>query len=528
MATFNSLPIELLIMIATNLGLDLDYNRKKRRRALCSMAKVGRSCGAAAQEVLHQSVAIFLPDPPERGSRVLSPIAQLARTLLKRPDLAKKVLCLYIEFLQYHRVDHTTACSLELSRFAGQWSPCDCGWSKIADLCGRCIQSHCPDAKQGQEWSRSTSKGNPNSLIGVILACVTGVETITLIPMERNYQFSRPVESLVDIQQMTGGYSNRDLGSFVRLIPGLKNAKNLHVEGSVTWPLFALPNIQYLRIGMRSEMFWEMVPPSILIPPAEGLTAATWTLSNLTVDMNIDILDNPSEYPSDFHDLFGELMERLNNLICLHVYLSSPHSGRTYSTWPTTGFQHLVDKIKSESLSILIIDEFDLDEGKLETMWGEGFCRTVDSIRTLEDLPSLKRLVAPQEAFMCVEPTWTVCPLPNSLEEIGVLDSTDALNRWAQSLVTDKSRALLTDLKKVTLWPVKEEKNLVPDYRLEDSPDYDFSETSSLAPTWHDDETESVSWKTDWMVHGHIWSLVGHVGIDVSLEEPSNRGWCRE
>jgi hypothetical protein len=102
MTQLDDIPNELLLNIA-NQFVDGPQPIRQAQHDLCSLALSSRHYKAIAQEVLHSSVAIRAPAVEACLSNTqmakpvgLSRIALLCRTLLRRPDLAKKVRQLHV------------------------------------------------------------------------------------------------------------------------------------------------------------------------------------------------------------------------------------------------------------------------------------------------------------------------------------------------------------------------------------------------------------------------------------------------
>jgi len=70
---------------------------------------------------------------------------------------------------------------------------------------------------------------------------------------------------------------------------------------------------------------------------------------------------------------------------------------------------------------------------------------------TLSNLPNVRRLVLPQEALIGTHAQgWQPAPLPENVEELGVIDSTRLLNHFARHVLEYPSE--YPNLKRISLW----------------------------------------------------------------------------
>ncbi|KAF2027700.1 hypothetical protein EK21DRAFT_71479 [Setomelanomma holmii] len=65
----------------------------------------------------------------------------------------------------------------------------------------------------------------------------------------------------------------------------------------------------------------------------------------------------------------------------------------------------------------------------------ECWIYTLTPARPITHLSHLRQIVACQELFFCVSGFFNMCDLPASIEEIGVVDTTFALHRWAEAIL---------------------------------------------------------------------------------------------
>jgi hypothetical protein len=85
-------------------------------------------------------------------------------------------------------------------------------------------------------------------------------------------------------------------------------------------------------------------------------------------------------------------------------------------------------------------------------------------ITTLAQLPKLRTLTAPQEAFFSVDEDFTTCQLPKTIERIAIIDSTRAANRFAKHILQNRTK--WPDLTTIRLCLSREIGYLALDYRV--------------------------------------------------------------
>lgn len=222
------------------------------------------------------------------------------------------------------------------------------------------------------------------------------------------------------------------------------------------------------------------VPDFARISESNG---SSCVIKKLTVQVPIEFL-----YDGNSKDLiFGYLptaVSKSPHLEHLALQLTrKANIGKYPGTDIRRSYHTLVRDLDSVSITTLIIDACDVEAGAVRRC-REDFFENLHPIESLRGFPNLRRIVAPQEAFIRVEGRlWVksippfVDPtmlLPPGIETVEVIDSTSALNHWAVSLfdqwnaVTGVKVSSLKKLIKVILWCDRWYPTLVPDYRVDE------------------------------------------------------------
>jgi hypothetical protein len=142
----------------------------------------------------------------------------------------------------------------------------------------------------------------------------------------------------------------------------------------------------------------------------------------------------------------------------------------------------LLRSICSSSLDTLIIDTYDINRAAV-CQCRNDFLEAIYPLSSLDGLLNLHRIVAPQEAFIqvndglysdsIVKGIHPITLLPASIKRIEIIDSTTALNSWAEKILnvyqdnTDYRVSMLCTLEKIVLRCNGWYPTLVPNYRTE-------------------------------------------------------------
>ncbi|KAF1848708.1 uncharacterized protein K460DRAFT_403979 [Cucurbitaria berberidis CBS 394.84] len=145
-------------------------------------------------------------------------------------------------------------------------------------------------------------------------------------------------------------------------------------------------------------------------------------------------------------------------------------------------YQTLIRSLSSKSVEELIIDTCDIEASAVRKC-PVDFFESLHPINSLSGFPCLRRIVAPQEAFIRVESSlWKrkntgfgapTCLLPDTIETVEIIDSTTTLNMWAIRILdasmaaTGLKVSTLSHLSKVVLWCDRWYPTIVPDYRTD-------------------------------------------------------------
>jgi hypothetical protein len=127
-----------------------------------------------------------------------------------------------------------------------------------------------------------------------------------------------------------------------------------------------------------------------------------------------------------------------------------------------------MNKISSPDVEMLVINTSPLNDLEIaveesdawydwrrqQDPWAElrymRWTQQLTPIESLTPFTKLRKIVAAQEAFFSVDESFSVCELPASVEEIGMVDTTCAIDRWLRWMLENKYT--YPNLKIITFW----------------------------------------------------------------------------
>lgn len=250
------------------------------------------------------------------------------------------------------------------------------------------------------------------------------------------------------------------------------------------WATMCSPNLKKVEISLDVDncgRFEFDLPECAKIP--EEYTGQC-SITSLTAQVPIEFLYTANSYDRIF-EYIPTVLRCAPALKHLSLQLKrEPDDGPCPGNDIKRSYQTLVRSLRSTSLEELIIDSCDIDANAVRNC-PVDFFESLRPIDSLHGLPNLRRIVAPQEAFMRVEGSLrknttagSIAPtslFPETIETIEIIDSTTALGIWAIEILDAWSPttaafkvSTLPHLSKLVLWCDRWYPTLVPDYRTDE------------------------------------------------------------
>jgi hypothetical protein len=281
-----------------------------------------------------------------------------------------------------------------------------------------------------------------------------------------------------------GRFSHLSEHGKIDWLGGFRNLTSITSPSLLPWHVMCLSNMRTCTIGVevkRCARFDFTVPESAKIPQAD--TARLCHIRTLVAQVPIEFLDNG--IPDD--RIFGYLPALVHlapDLKHLALQLTRKEGmGRCPGNEVERSYNTLVRHIHSTSLESLLIDTCDIESSAVRQC-PEDFFEIIRPITSLNGIPNLRRIVAPQEAFVWVNGRLDSFPkvnfvsptilLPDSIQRIEIIDSTTALNKWVEGVLdvwqanSGVKVSTLSGLKTITLWCDRWYPTLVPDFRSDE------------------------------------------------------------
>ena len=420
------LPDELLVAVAKCLRDD----NKNRYSDLNHLALSCRKLRPIAQEVLYTEVP---KNPTPKRS-----LANLARTLLQRPDLAKRVRKLNIDLsgmsLTHHRSCLSWGCQDEEGR-----EDCTCGIPELVTLfqgLTSTVNSRNGVSLHNEGWEDMLMRGIDAALVGLILYITPALDTFSLTtlnsPMDPEYHKNNAawaeVEKLFELISRHVGLA----GCFL----GLSSLTRLLTTGCAPSSWLSLPRLEAARFDLFEDPDHTNKMISNIAP---GVTVST-TLTRLVVQPEFKAFY--CDKATNMEGVYGQfriVVSGLTSLTHLFVlYRAAANPLLTYEPLasPQGSFAHIVSRLESRSLTDLTVDVEPAPEhwGGYVTMM-LGYIHDTTPMTTFAGLPRLLNLNGPQQAFFSVNEGFQTCRLPTTIESIGIMNSTSETKRYLKHLL---------------------------------------------------------------------------------------------
>ncbi|KAI4694726.1 hypothetical protein J4E81_006325 [Alternaria sp. BMP 2799] len=421
------LPDELLLAVAKCLRDDT----KNGYSDLNHLALSCRKLRPIAQEVFYTDISIT--PTLERG------LARLARTLLQRPDLARRVLKLSIE-LSGIPIMHLESCVS--SREYRRDDRCTCGIPELgAHFIGfaSTVESRNDITLHNVGWEDMLMSGVETALVKLILCITPALSDLTLenrgSPLYANYKnlvWGEFGELFQDVARHK---------EFAECFQGLSSLTRLTTNGYPPCNWLSLPRLEAASINLfedafycddyinSNEMMWYIAPSG---------TVST-SLTRLIIQADFEAFH--SHEATHGQGVYGHMrsvvrgLTNLTHLFILYRTLIDPYGRFNPFNTPRGSFAHIVSHLESRSLTNLTLDvEPALKDLVRYTIMLE-YTRGVSPMTWLAGLPKLRNLNAPQEAFFSANEEFRTCHLPTTIESISIMDATYETKRYLKHLL---------------------------------------------------------------------------------------------
>lgn len=543
MAQLADLPKELLDMIADEIDIDTETDRPYQN--LNSLSLTSQRLRTTAQEAMHRDIVLQLSDYEDLGNDSDDPhatgwrlIGCLVYTLLQRPNLACMVRKLKVSITE-RTIGHKLRCKVQMKdRNEGACICCD--WDNIARLCANFLKTTSFSTGPGfnnARWLSLIRVGEQLAVLGIILACTPKLQTLAIDRWSGYYQADwsydpEPIPKSLSFRRMFGTV-NRANGFSIFWILGLANLRSFSTNCLIPQQLVALPQVSHLKFGLQDRhVSW--VPDAIRRSQPLSADSGAEALKRLSITVDVKCLsEGVRSKNSHIYNYTPHLVQCLPNLIHLDLIVSSE---RCEQMRPGS-FDLLTKKFQIHNIETLKIDTSDISRHEVPIYgdydhdgwtWGD-FTRwavQLGSIKDLSRFTKLRKIVVAQRAFFSVDEAFTVCELPTAIEEIGIIETTSAVERWLKHMLHNKWKYL--NLKTITFWVqnpydfhFKHDVRLgdVNDYPSEDEDSEDEKTTGAGSDNEEVDETDIPPlWKQEFVNASrdyNLWTELEDAGVDL-------------
>ncbi|KAI4953274.1 hypothetical protein J4E86_006815 [Alternaria arbusti] len=418
------LPDELLLAVAKCLRDDT----KNGYSDLNHLALNCRKLRPIAQEVFHTDISIT--PTLKRG------LARLARTLLQRPDLARRVLKLNIE-LSGMPLTHHRNCVSEGHYFEDSEVECTCGIPYLGThfmgfLIGVKSKDGVPLRNKG--WEDMLMRGEDTALVGLILCVTPALSDLTLMIWDspRCNDFDNNNVAWAEFEKVFENITRqKDLADCFQ---GLSSLKRLVTDGYPPCSWLSLPRLEAARINLFEDPSYNTMISQI----TPGATVST-TLTRLVIQPEFEALYSyDAIYMDGFYGHVRSVIRGLTNLTHLFILyraIVDPYGRFDPLNTPRGSFAHIVSHLESRSLTNLTLDVEPALKDLVRYMIMLEYTRGVSPMTWLAGLPKLRNLNAPQEAFFSANEEFRTCHLPTTIESISIMDATYETKRYLKHLL---------------------------------------------------------------------------------------------
>lgn len=264
-------------------------------------------------------------------------------------------------------------------------------------------------------------------------------------------------------------------------VAGLRNLTSITSPALLPWHIMCMSSLKTCHINVEVVTCASLnfaIPSSAIIPNQNGCR-----IEKLSAQVPVEFLYNA--FPKDgVFQYLPTVIHLAPRLLYLALHLTRKEGSGTHpgDERDKTSYDTLLEGMQSDSLETLIIDTCEVEPASVRQPRVDFF-ESISHLTSLHSFPNLRRIVAPQEAFISVpnllssdDESVFVPPtdlFPRNIETMEIIDSTSALDTWAKRLLdahdteTGFRVSLLDQLSSIKLWCDRWYPTLVPDYRVD-------------------------------------------------------------
>jgi hypothetical protein len=253
-------------------------------------------------------------------------------------------------------------------------------------------------------------------------------------PSNENDSYSKPA---AEDMQLKIGKRFLDLSETAKMnrLVGLRMLTSIASPALLPWNVMCLPNQRSCTINVEVDRCAHSnfaIPSSAMIPSPSDTFCR---IKKPVAQVPIDFFDN---FPKNV-GVFEYLPKLISHAPYLR-YLALQVTRKVGSSCLRDGgrsYDALIRDITSPFIEALIIDTADVDHAAVRTC-PHDFFEYIAPLTSLAGFPCLRRVVAPQEAFISVDSRlydsqgvkgiWPTLLLPPTIEKVEIIDSTTALD----------------------------------------------------------------------------------------------------
>jgi hypothetical protein len=499
---------------------------------LVSLCATARKLRAPAAEVLYTYPKLAASTNPVHGEITINnrtPLVSLLRTLVLRPELARRVKGIRLLVLprDAHHAPATTSAAVTCRRQSCYCKNTDF-LSSLRQVVERveiglwartrgnyCLRDRAARYRFYRKWIRLLQLGNEPALAGLILHLVPNLEHLSLRSYAGTAPESDDEDDSEEESQVYWGRFNPDFcfgtglvaHPYPTWVSGFSKLASVTSSTVLPWSVISLPTLKKLEYEINDDKDGGLFNWSARHLPSDRPPHPVLS----TLILNIDVSNLAVE---DVVDYIPRLLENLPSLKKLHIRVFSDRKD-AFQEDRDGEVDLAIILPQVSSAKELVIDTTDLSPSS--TFW-------LTHLSSYNSFPALKRLVVPQRVLFEVHNDNT--SLPSTVESLEIIDSTRQMNGWAQAFLNSQGR--YAGLRRISFWCDRNSKALVRDGDLRD------------VPAWYDCDSEQdprikeqqqglagpmdEDWKPfDW-VADQIWDELKDAGIEFVVEEET-RGW---
>ena len=474
MPSLVQLPTELLIQIAAQ------FDGPSRQQDLSNFALTSRIVRDIAQDVLFTTPCVGHPNRDHKREAFM-----LARTMIEQPCLATKIRHLAVEVLHPALEGEYSIGSPSAEQAAGFAAD----KHAVLKACWNFARQSKVDLTN---WIEGMEEGLESFYLGACLAFATSLESLNIhVNSGSGSEASRVPQNL---------FYACHIGQTVNTIPAFAGLTSLTTNCPLPWVLVSLPNLRRLhfRLNEYSAPYDDFPKQPVQLK-----------LSSLIISISEAVLvpyEKLTATANRTFRYFAYLMQHTDKLEHLALRVTREYPFRIYKD-VKRDWSMLIFRIPSlENLKSFEIDAAGIRKGPVqhavyEEMTERLLRMRAAPVKSLKRFPNLRRLVVPQSVIVDEkqvgdQASWETACLPNTLQSIEIIDSTQLLNQWAFHTLND--RRSFSALTRIVVWCDRKGE---PVERVDKLCDFDFvwddMRDAGVALETHG-PSERLQWRRHW------------------------------